>query len=614
MDIMTVVNDNIDSHSLSYKCISLILKKYNFSKISQELNLNSREVKKMCKPLYDFKILNKNSSLYFNMIYDFNVPSQIFCEIFEINIETYNYLKYFYKKVNSEDDGEYNEINFFNELNIDQKEAYLKYNNLIFENNELIKINFHEILNLFIHLNKGKVFHIEQLEKEFIEFAMERNLIIEKGRNTIAKLERNESLILSFGKEVRYYDYSLIDKNVLSNIEDILLNYKGLYSSKYFYDKHTFFKHDLDIWNHYELHNLIKKYFSDIQNKGILIKRMPNILIGYKDKKEFYKQLIFELAPIKENDFYNMLNLEYGNDIPTLKSNLPVLLSKYHINNEYIIDFMSLTDIQENNILNELHKGDIQQDIISIDIVKSIFNQFNIPEEMFHNKNILKLGYKIEKSYIFKKEYNYFTDAIAAEMIGKGMFDKNIFTKYNRYEYMDKLLKDKKIFHFTKNKCITREKLLSNKFNENLLNELLSSLNNIHEELGERFYSVKMIRNEMNEKWDDFGFEDYFFESLLEHALEWMVIRTTNKIFYKEKKVITNSSFIEYLVSEFGSVSNRDLSYHLEDKYFIIIEEDKLEVYLKKCDNIYYNNELKKSFIDKDKYYDELEKFDESKV
>jgi hypothetical protein len=93
-----------------------------------------------------------------------------------------------------------------------------------------------------------------------------------------------------------------------------------------------------------------------------------------------------------------------------------------------------------------------------------------------------------------------------------------------------------------------------------------------------------------------------------------MVIRTTNKIFYKEKKVITNSSFIEYLVSEFGSVSNRDLSYHLEDKYFIIIEEDKLEVYLKKCDNIYYNNELKKSFIDKDKYYDELEKFDESKV
>lgn len=617
MDIMEVVNENIENTSLSYKCISEILKTYNFSKVANELNISSRNVKLMCRPLFDFKILNKNSWLYFNMIHDFNVPYENFFSIFKINVETYNYLKYFYKKIedNIDDDcKEYNEIAFFQNLNITNKEQYLKVNNLIFENEELVKIKFNEMLRLFITLNKGKIFHIDKLENDFIQFAMERSLKVEKGRNTIAKLERNENLIYSFRKEARYYDYSLIDKDVLNNIENILLNSKGLYSSQYFFDNHTFFKKDLDIRNHYELHNLIKKYFSCFEEKDIFIERMPNILIGYKNKKDFYKQLIFEFAPIKENDFYTFLNSEYGNEINSLRSNLPLLLSKYNVNDEYIVNFTPLTDTQVKDIIQKMLKDNILPDIILIDEMKEIFNHFNIPEEVFNNKNILKLGFKIEKSYIYKEEYTYFTDAINAEMDREELFEKNLFIKYNRSNFVDKMLKDKKIFRFTKNKYITSKKLFSNKFNEILLDELLSVLNNILQELNERFYSIKMIRNEMDEKWDYFGFEDDFLESLLEYVLEWKVIRTANKIFYKEDEILVNPNFIEYLVAEFGSVFNRDLGYYLEDKYFIFIEEDKLEIYLKKCDNIYYNSELKKSFIDKDKYYDELKRFDESKV
>ncbi|MDK2819451.1 MAG: hypothetical protein KFW07_01300, partial [Mycoplasmataceae bacterium] len=393
MDIMKAIKENIENDSLSYKCISKVLKTYNFAKVANELNISSRDVKLMCRPLFDFKILNKNSWLYFNIIHDFNVPYEKFFSIFKINIETYNYLKYFYKNIedNPDDDcKEYNEIAFFQNLNITNKEQYLKANNLIFENEELVKIKFNEMLRLFITLNKGKIFRIDELENDFIKFAIERRLEVEKGRKTIAKLERNENLIYSFRKEARYYDYSLIDKDILNNIENILLNYKGLYSSQYFFDNHTFFKKDLDIRNHYELHNLIKKYFSCFEESGIFIKRMPNILIGYKNKKDFYKQLIFDFAPIKENDFYTILNSEYGNEISSLRSNLPLLLSKYNVNDEYIVNFTPLTDTQVKDIIQKMLKDNVLPDIILIDKAKEIFNYFDIPEEAFNNKNISK--------------------------------------------------------------------------------------------------------------------------------------------------------------------------------------------------------------------------------
>ncbi|MGL5205146.1 MAG: hypothetical protein ACRC63_02755, partial [Metamycoplasmataceae bacterium] len=354
---------------------SKILKNYNLSKIAMELNIKSGDAKKMLNELSDFKILHEKTHFYFNLISNFNVPFKQFSQIFKINIETYNYLKYFYKNnIDYENKidkkfREYNEIAFYQELNIKEKEEYLKVNKLFFneKTGDIIKLNFHDMFKSFITQNKNKIFHITDLEAAFIDFSAERNFIIEKGRKTIAKIERNENLIFSFKKKIRYYDYSLINEDILFSIENILINSKGLYSSKYFYDNNSFFKNELDIWNHYECHNLIKKYFNGLEDKNVYIKRMPNILIGYKNKIDFYKQLIFKFAPIKELDFYNYLSLEYGHEVNSLRANLPLLLSKYNVNNEYVVDFITLNDIQIRKILNYLSDNNMLQDIIPID-------------------------------------------------------------------------------------------------------------------------------------------------------------------------------------------------------------------------------------------------------
>ena len=502
-DIMDLVNSYIDNDTIEYKCISKILTEYNFSKLSKEINISRAKIKTYCKSLFNFKISNTAILNYFKMINTFHIPFDIFSKIFEINIQTYNFLKYFYMKSRNEiDDENYNvfdEIGFFYNLSSIDKEKYLNIFNLFFENEELIKRNFWNIFDLFIKDNKNTFFTFNELESRLISFAERRNFFIQKGRNTIAKIERSENFIFSFRKKLRYYDYSIIDEKILKKIENIFLSSKGLYSSKYFFDNYSFFSEDLNIKNHYELHNLIKKYFENFKMEKIIIKRMPNILIGYETEKDFYKEMIFEFSPINANDFYKRINLEFGSDINTLKANLPNIMSDYLVDNQYVMNHISLTENQIFEISKTMAENIKDDEIIMIKDLEKIFNFLKISNELLNSKNILKLNYKIQSHYLYKKEYGSFSDALLSWIDKNDIFDKNIFPYFQKEWLFDKWLNEKKIFIFTKNKYITSKKLFNGNFTKLLLEELLEELLSICDRLNEKFYSINMLKKELND-------------------------------------------------------------------------------------------------------------------
>src|SRR5690606_7721213 len=64
-------------------------------------------------------------------------------------------------------------------------------------------------------------------------------------------------------QNVRYYDYSRIDDVALESLKQILFEVDSVYSCTYFYLKHPALMQKYDIRDGYELHFILRRYFSE---------------------------------------------------------------------------------------------------------------------------------------------------------------------------------------------------------------------------------------------------------------------------------------------------------------------------------------------------------------
>ena len=105
-----------------------------------------------------------------------------------------------------------------------------------------------------------------------------------------------------------------------------------------------------DIRDEYELHNLLRKLNIKSQNDSIEFTKMPLIRFGEFDRDEMIREVMLALAPVSTDELAEFINMEYGFNIETVKTQFDCI-DEYYSNGIYTVDFEDMPENQKNIIL-----------------------------------------------------------------------------------------------------------------------------------------------------------------------------------------------------------------------------------------------------------------------
>ena len=439
----------------------------------------------------------------------------------------------------------------------------------------------------------------EDFTKIYNNFVRENNdveLELSDERSIEGILGRQDNIIFDFGRRFRYVDLSLLDKSIINKLNDVIDLEDGYYSTLVIFNDNQDLMKELDIRNEYELHSFLKKKQEDFPN--VKFDRMPNFSLDGIDKHDFTLKKINELAPISINGFLDFMEKNYGHKSNTFLSYLMTEFGDY-INGNFIDS--DVIEIKDELIL-ELKKI-LTEPIYSLDLVKEILksNGYLNVDEIITKNSMYKIGYKIRSSYILRKDYDsveeYFTelsqtkDFIPNEnILMSSTYSVSIKRVEKNYDIV--LISDKEFITYKKLSELGINKEMMNKF----CNDVFTSFENIN------YFTIYNIKNMIDTTWiDDNGFDDIFYECLVETIDNIKFLRINNKKIYS---FIDDNVEVEDIINEFmveESIYVDELIDDIKEKYGIDVSSDKL-IYSDK----FYSRELNKLYLNKECYYKEV--------
>lgn len=413
-------------------------------------------------------------------------------------------------------------------------------------------------------------------------------------------IDRLKIAVFGHGRMIRYFDYNELTENDIKMLGEMFNLDDGFYSTKIMFDSNIHLMNSIDIRNEYELHNLLKKLFSD-NDSNIKFLRMPNFIVGEMDKDEFIVNKIEELSPISVSDFVHFLEVEYGHKSNTMSSYILSSFGNY-INNGYLeVDNKKLYD-PEILKLTEIYTDDIY----TIANAKKILKDHGYSNEYFNNYNMLMIGYKIRSNYIMKKSY-LSVDELLMKLSQNEDFikiDKDYFKVSSFYFALIRFEQKFDIVKIDNDEYITYQKLHSLGITKEILYKVRSEIENRLKE--KNYISVKHIKNIVDETiLGDFGFDDIFYESLISPLDNVKALRINNNKIFTIGAENNRLSFIRYIVNNNGSIEIDKLERLLKTDYDIDVPYYKIKEYIYGSD-LYYNEILEKIYIDKKDFYEEV--------
>ena len=332
---------------------------------------------------------------------------------------------------------------------------------------------------------------------------------------------------------------------------------------------------------------------------------MPNFIIGNIDKKQFFYNEILKYAPINMNDFLDIMEKEYGHKQETLKTYIQKEFSYNLTENTLIIEYAKL----EENEINKL-KPYLNEDIYNkeeiLDILKNYINTDF--EKYFNTYNMDKLNYKIVNNYVLSKNQKTIDECIK-NRVKKNDFYK-IEEKFNTSTYylvLSELESKLEILRFNEDSYITIDKLEAEGIKKE---DLISYRNFIIKNIGERkFFTIRYLEKNYNlNKFEEFGFEEIFFESIIKSIDRMKKIRFSGTmIFCIRNEIFSKTDFISEVVNRIGTIDIYKLKDLLRKEYGIEITKEDLQQTIFESD-LYYDKIIEKIFRNKEEYYMEVYK------
>lgn len=543
------------------------------------------------------KVYNKISPVYediFKDLYEkYEFSEEQFTTIFNQPKTTYYYLFDSYKKGNLE----YSELE--NELWIDDDMLIRlrSLNNEICINNEFIRADRIGALKYYFRHNCKDEMYLDDIYhfvNDFITNDLSEYNIepYESTHNLEAILSRKRWCISGNKNKYRYYEIDMISKNDINKLFDMLNVNDGLYSSLFFFENNLDLMEELDIRNEQELHNILR---NTIELDRIKYLRMPNIMIGYETKEDFFNDLFKEYSPISIDDFLKILREKYGHREDTMTSFILSEFSNNIVNNCIVANIVELPD----SIIMKL-KNKLTKTIYSTKEIKNIFNELELKDPMLllNRINLSKINYTTIGDFLIRSDYSSLDEAIYNGILN-GEIDHSFVNVNNSTAYIiiNKMERDNKIIEID-NKYYPYDYIYKLGVDRK---DLMKFLDEVQQKfsISKYFFTAKIVREKIkncilkNDK-----ITDSIINSLIKNINGFRrIIWHDNVILYYNNDIkLSRVDFLDSFIKNNYGITVEELSNRLLEEYGIVLNKTQLMTIIYKlefkiCDGLIIKKE-----------------------
>ncbi|MCK9470997.1 MAG: DNA-directed RNA polymerase subunit alpha C-terminal domain-containing protein [Bacilli bacterium] len=523
----------------------------------------------------------------------FNWHPEVFKKMFNLNELSYNVIKYLGIKYSFEEDYIFNEEYI---LELMRNKEIGKFDI------EEFKMSLPEIFPARIEVY-GKLLD-KMTKREFLEYVIEyfiphsglhKNRIIEIANKVAADnkidyffdkyIDIVTNTIQSLQK-VRFYDYSQVDDNLLNKLKEILYSVDSVYSCTYFYIKHKKFLNKYDLRDGYELHFILRRYFSkDLEFEDIIdFNRQPMIA---KKGMTFSDVVIQNWKDLQGNvnidDFANSLIKKYGYHKGTLINVINATLGDY-ISLRTVYHFEAkLTDDVKSRI-----KNIMKDDFYELQELADILEENGITQDMyqyFSNSWLKDLGYKTHDiNYIIKEEYtslkNVFFDRVLSHDVYQMTEKDHKMRETTLILFIENLRSEYLAFPAKGNKLVTMNYLESKGIKKADIVKYVEALKKyLNKEEYFTYYSLKKNNyqetNPIFKKMENYKLDNELMVSFIRNVPG--IKKTTKGNLYRiSKNQTTISEFLNHITSVTKITDPKKLRTYVKENYGISIRNLEL--------------------------------------
>lgn len=534
----------------------------------------------------------------------YDLSPEEFCQVFSLSMYQYRFLSLYHKKENR----------------LLSKEALMESEQLTFKEREYLETILNK--NFLIIGNKKirnrKIDLIEYLIEEYAQAEIARDdfnqIVVEYNnehklgfdfsskRAIEGIVDRASNVLLKYGRRMIHYQVEKEDVIDTINKLDFLHFVNQEITAKKLLEAYKMPLNDIDIYDEYELHNLLKKHSNSLP-ECVKLTRMPFIEIGTIKRDEQVLNLLIELSPISVDDFVLAYSDRYGVIEQTIKANFLTVLEEFRKEEMYfadtpIIDTELIANL-ESMLVNDFYfKEDIQK------MYEEKYGSTQIPDFIYK-----KIGYKNYSEFILKDSYNRADLYFEETYLNKEIFDvedPRLYVLGSFRKNLDQKLSEFTVFQYAKNAYININKLTD--YAGIQKEDIYVLLQQITDYIGDRFFTFTNIEFLVEKsKLNDLGFDSLFYESILKGADDYRFqYLGGTTVFKKTKEKFYSYDLMEDIVSRYKSIDIYDLIDLLNQNYGIVLSKEKVINACMKRD-LYYNPIMEMIYLDIDDFYEMME-------
>ena len=599
------IKEYIDNNKTTFSIIDSRLRGSTLEMIGEETSVTRERIRqKETVQLKQIPVDEIYESRYLKYFINYDLTPEEFCKIFTFDEYQFRFFYLYYKKekvlMTKEELMDSDELTFkereyleeiLNEgfLFINNKKIRNKKINLIeylielYAQEEIVKDDFYPIVRKFI----------DQHQLDF-DFSSDRAID--------GMISRADNVLLKYGRRMIHYQIDHID--VLEKLQLIDFDYfiNQEISAKKILEAYEVPLNQIDIFDEYELHNLLKKYANYLP-ENVTLTRMPFIEVGEVDREEQVINLLIELSPISVDNFVLAYSKRYGIFEGTVRANFLNVLEEFKTEETYIADIPVIDPKIENNLktilVNEFYfKEDVQKNYTKN------FGYSRIPDFLFK-----KVGYRNYSEFILKDNYNRADLYFEEKYFNQEMFDVTDNRLYLLGSFRRKLeqkTSELTVFQYEKNSYINIKRLKS--FADIQESDFIELLNQIDDYIGDRYFTFSNVEFLIEKsKLNELGFEPIFYESILKGANQYRYQNLGGTtLFRKTKNKFYSYDFLEEIVSRYKAIDIYDLQDLLDNKYSIKLSKELIVSTCLKRD-LYFNPTMEMIYLDIEEFYEMME-------
>lgn len=471
-------------------------------------------------------------------------------------------------------------------------------------------------VNIFTEImfeNRDKDFTIESINSVFEAKVRELGLENIDSASMRGLKERSNYVISSTKGMFRYYNFDIVI-DYMPQLKSLVNVAPGLYSIDYFYDADMQLMNDLDVRNSAELANLFKTVgYEKFENINSII-RQSVVVVGKHDKNQTFEKLLSDNIGETVDSFLD--NISETSQIPKRVLNDyfkdfgdwvsgNVIISPEHT--EVVASNQLLTDTE----INELLEAFARQ-IMTRDELRDTFKKLKIDKKI--TPEIFKqLHLSVKGELVFSDKFDSIRSAMEDFMLEEDYFEVNNTDFYHTpgfYSTLRYLEHGWKLLKISPNKYINRRTLVAAGVNveedfSKFISEALDFM------VDEEFYSYqKLIRMGFSaDLIDDLGFNDVFYERLIQNSDSVRTLSTTPVLFTENKKfteqVVTMKQFLTHQFEGKDGIDIEDFSEDIVEEFGLVIDPLNIAAKLVEA-GFYYSKSMNRLYTDKEIYLNEV--------